>query len=295
MRWSGLERHPERSEGSDFGPAESRSFAALRMTATGAVGEVRIATLLRGALVCMVIANLGRIPVFSTGGRDVPVLLNDFVLAALIAAGFLAMAAHRSLVVDRVMGYALLFAGIGALSAVLAIPRFGLNSFGVAVSLLYLVRWLFYFATYVVVINCVRASSVDDVWRALETAILIFAAFGIFQSAFLPDFAQTVYPESRRYYDWDPQGHRLVSTLLDPNFAGGFILIGLLVSLSRLAAGARVGSWKLLLLTTALLLTASRSSILAFMVGCTVIVLVRGVSKRMLRAIGLGAVLLLAA
>jgi len=143
-----------------------------------------------------------------------------------------------------------------------------------------------------VVVNTVRARDAEAVWRALETAVLLFAAFGVFQSAFLPDFAQTVYPDSRRYLDWDPQGHRLVSTFLDPNFAGAFIAIGLLVSLSRLAAGASVASWKLILLTLAMLLTASRSSILAFLVGGFTILAIRGMSRQLLRAIGVGVLLL---
>ena len=54
---------------------------------------------------------------------------------------------------------------------------------------------------------------------------LAFAGFGIVQSAFLPNFAQRIYPDARLYLDWDPQGHRLVSTFLDPNFAGAFILL----------------------------------------------------------------------
>ena len=81
----------------------------------------------------------------------------------------------------------------------IAIPRFGLTSFAAIVSMGYLARWMVYLAIYVAVINTVRASDVEGMWRAMETAILLFAAFGIFQSAFLPGFAQMVYPDSRPY------------------------------------------------------------------------------------------------
>jgi len=253
--------------------------------------EVRVATLLKLALGPLLLANLGRIPVFSTGGRDVDLLANDISVMALVLLGGVAMLVHRRLRIDAVAGFALLFAGVGAISALLAIPRFGLTSFAAMVSMGYLARWMVYLAIYVVVINTVRASDVEGMWRAMETAILLFAAFGIFQSAFLPGFAQMVYPDSRPYLDWDRQGHRLVSSFLDPNFAGAFIDIGLIVGLSRLAAGARVASWKLILLGVALVLTASRGSVLAFLVGGTAILIASGVSKRLLRAIGASAVL----
>jgi O-antigen ligase len=86
-----------------------------------------------------------------------------------------------------------------------------------------------------------------------------------------------------------------VSTSLDPNLAGAFIDIGLIVLLARQSAGARVAPWKLLLLLAALVLTASRSSVLAFVVGIGAVVLFRGLSKRMMRVVLLGAALSLIA
>src|SRR5262245_31964240 len=100
-------------------------------------GEVRIPVLLQLALLLMVVANLGRIPIFSSGGRDVPVLVNDLAIGVVLLAGMAAMAAHRRFVVDRVVGFALLFAAIGAVSAFLTIPRFGLTPIEVVVSLAY--------------------------------------------------------------------------------------------------------------------------------------------------------------
>jgi O-antigen ligase len=257
--------------------------------------QLRLATVFYVTIAMLLVGNLGRIPVFSTGGRDVPILVNDLAVAALIVAGAVAMAGHRSLRLDWVSGFALLFAGFGAMSAALAVPRFNLTTFEALVSVGYLARWLFYFSLYLVAINTLRPSDAGRVWRALEWAILIFAAFGIFQSAFLPDFAQLVYPESRPQFDWDVQGHRLVSTFLDPNFAGAFIDIGLVVSLSRLVTGARVSGWKLLLLAVALVLTVSRSAILALLVGGVAILVIAGLSKRLLRAIGVAAVLVMLA
>ena len=257
--------------------------------------RLRVVHLLQGVLLLLLIANLGRLPLLDTGGRTAPILVNDLAVGALLLVGATAMVAARRALLDRTSVLALVFALIGAGSALLALPRFGLTSFELAVSLGYLARWLFYFGVYVVAINVVRREDVVPVWRSLEWTTLAFAAFGIVQSIFLPDFAQLVYPSSREYLDWDPQGHRLVSTFLDPNFAGAFIAIALLVQVAGITTGVRVPAWKPLLLLVALVLTVSRSSVLAFLMGGIVIVVVRGISVRMLRVlVGVGVLLALA-
>jgi hypothetical protein len=253
--------------------------------------EIRLVSIFYLAFATLLVGNLGRIPVFSTGDHYIPILVNDLAVGALIVAGAVAMAGHRALRLDWVAGFALLFAGFGGLSTALAVPRFNLATSELLVSAGYLVRWLFYFSVYVVAINTLRASDAPKVWRALEWAIMAFAIFGIFQAAFLPGFAQLVYPDSRPQLDWDPQGHRLVSTFLDPNFAGAFINIGLVVCLSRMAVGVRVKAWKPLTLALAVVLTLSRSSLLALFVAIVVILSISGLSKRLVRALGVAAAL----
>jgi hypothetical protein len=175
------------------------------------------------------------------------------------------------------------FATVGFVSALWAVPRFGLSGLALLVSLAYLVRWFVYFLVYLVVINIVRGDDVMAVWRSLEAMMLVFAVFGIIQSIFIPHFAQVVYPESRVFVDWDEQGHRLVSTMLEPNIAGSMIMLMLLVNVAQLSAGERVAVWKPLIFFAALVASLSRSSFLGLAVGLTVIVAVRGVSRRMLR------------
>jgi O-antigen ligase len=248
-----------------------------------AVTSVALSMLVRVALVGLLLGNLGRIPAFSTGDREVPILLNDLLVAMLLAAGVLRAIAARSLRLDSVAALALLFAAIGGASTLWSIPRFGLTAYEVVVSLSYLARWLFYFGLYVVFINVLRVEDVRPIWRTLETILLIFAAFGILQSLLLPNFAQLVYPNARVTLDWDPQGHRLVSTWLDPVFAGAFIMLGLLIQLSQISVGSKIPGWKPSLLTIAMLLTASRAAVIAAAVGAVVILLARGLSKRLLR------------
>jgi hypothetical protein len=249
----------------------------------------RVADLLRIALALLVVGNLGRVPVFAVGVKDTPILLNDLLLLAVLSAGVFASLRGRKLVIDGPAAFAMAFVGVGALSALLAIPRFGLTAFEFIYSIAYLVRWTAYFGVYLVVINFVRRDDVGSLWHVLETAILVFAGFGVVQSLFLPGFAQMVFPDQ----GWDVQGHRLVSTLLDPNFAGALIAIGLLVLLARMSHGVQAALWKPVLLFAALVLTISRSAVLAFLAGVVIILFLRGLSKRLLKIGGLLLVLML--
>lgn len=256
---------------------------------------VRLVTVLRVAIALLFVANLGRIPVLSTGDREAPLLVNDLCVAAFVAAGLLASLTRRSFRIDGVGLAALGFAAIGGASALLAVNRFGLTSFQLLVSLAYLARWLLYFALYLLMVNVLRARDVAAVWRTLESTMLAIAGFGIVQSIVLPGFAQRVYPGSRPVLDWDIQGHRLVSTILEPNIAGAMLMSILLVELAQISVGARVPRWKPLVMFTALVLTLSRSAFAGLALGLGVIVMVYGVPKRLLRAAAATLVIVLAA
>jgi len=139
-----------------------------------------------------------------------------------------------------------------------------------------------YFALYVVVVNQVRERHANGVWRSLELAMLIFAAFGVVQSIFLPNFALIIYPDQAGH--WDAQRHRLVSTVLEPNVAAAMILTVLLVQLAQIASGAKVAIWKPALLMLALVMTLSRSGVAGLIVGGLVILFATGgLSKRLMR------------
>ena len=245
--------------------------------------QFRPLVVMRVAIVLMLVGQLGRIPVLPTGTGEAPLLVNDLFVMTMIAAGLISGLVSRSFRIDRVAGIALLFASIGGISAVLSVPRFGLTAYELLVSTAYLARWVVYLGIYVVVINVVRSDDVMSLWHTLEGMLLAFAAFGIIQAIFIPHFAQVVYPESRVWVDWDEQGNRLVSTVLEPNIAGGMIVLTLLVQLALIAGGERVALWKPFLMFSAQVATLSRSSFVALFVGGMVILSVRGVSRRMLR------------
>jgi len=256
---------------------------------------LRGADVLCAAVALLVVANLGRIPVLTTSDREAPVLVNDLCVAAFVAVGLAIAFARRSFRLDRVGFVALAFAAVGAASAVNSAARVGMTSFELVVGLAYLGRWVAYLAIYLVMVNVVRARDVSAVWGTLESSVLGIAGFGIFQAIFLPGFAQMVYAGSRPYLDWDPQGHRLVSTLLDPNIAGAMLMAILLVELAQISVGARVARWKPLVLFTALVLTLSRSSAIGLVLGIGVILAVYGIPRRLLRVASVAFLLALAA
>lgn len=270
--------------------AEPRWQLVAGESSAGDRWRFRPIVVIRVAIVFMLVGQLGRIPVLSTGTAEAPLLVNDIFVMAMLAAGLVTGLVSRSFRLDRVAGIALLFAAVGGISAILSVPRFGLTAFELLVSLAYLARWVVYLGIYLVVINVVRQDDAMSLWHTLERTMLVFAAFGIVQAIFIPHFAQVVYPESRVWVDWDAQGHRLVSTVLEPNIAGGMIIIMLLVQLAQLASGERVALWKPFVMFAAQVATLSRSSFVALFVGGMVILAVRGVSRRMLR---FGALILL--
>jgi O-antigen ligase len=264
-------------------PESPRTTSVVTIQPWTAGRSLSLATLVQALILLLLTANLGRIPVLSAGESSAPLLVNDIAVGVLVLLGLAAGVAAQSFRIDRAGLIGILFAAIGACSAIATARTYGFSTFELALSLAYLARWMLYFAVYLVLINIVKRADVNGVWSAVESMLLIFAAFGVVQAAFLPGFAQIVYPESRAYLDWDPQGHRLVSTVLEPNIAAAMLLVGLLVQLAQLSVGVRVPRWRPLLLFVALVLTLSRSGALGFVAGIGTILLVRGLSKRLLR------------
>lgn len=247
------------------------------------VATVRVVTFVQLVLWMIGLGNLARVPSFGGGTRAAPLLATDGAVALLLIAGALSVAVGRSLILDGVARGGALFVAIGGGSALAAAPRFGLAASELAYSLAYLARWAAYFAIYVVVVNCVRRADVPTLTRTLERVILGFASFGVVQAIFIPGFAQVVYPESVVTVDWDAQGRRLVSTFLDPNFAGALIVFGVVLATARIATGARQRLAPLAVLLVALTLTVSRSSFLAALVGLGIVAGVAGASRRLAR------------
>jgi hypothetical protein len=237
------------------------------------------------AQLLMVVTNLGRIPVLSTEERDFPLAFNELCLGAVLLSAAMVARSWKSVYLDRISVTAVLFAVIGGGSAIWSLTRFPMGPVGLLVSLAYLGRWVIYFALYVALINVLKEKNIESAWRAVETMLVVFALFGIVQAAFLPNFTQTVYHDTRSF-NWDEQGHRLVSTVLEPNIAGIMLMIGLLVQAARLTAGAPVSRIRMLIIFTGLTLTLSRSAVFGLVFGVLTIFAAHGVSRRLLKLAG---------
>ncbi|MHB1096112.1 MAG: O-antigen ligase family protein [Gemmatimonadaceae bacterium] len=236
------------------------------------------------SLLAVLAGNLLRLPVLSAGSKAAALLPVDLLVATILALGVLNALRARRWRIDRAMQWGVAFVLVAVIGVSTAPWRVGLSLRDVLFGGAYLVRWASYLGVGLVLGSSLRARESLHVVRLFGVMVLVFAAFGIVQSLFIPGFAQRVYPEAAVYLDWDPQGSRLVSTFLDPNYAGILIVMGLCWWVGRLIAGAKAPLWEGAVLGAALLLTLSRGAMVAFACALVTLLLARGVSRRALRA-----------
>jgi hypothetical protein len=246
------------------------------VSALAAAAAVIIATVLAG--------NLIRIPLLSAGAKSAPLIPLDIAVALFVGVGLIEALRRRRFVVDAPTVAGAVFLLIAAAGLISAGPRVGLSSSELVFGGAYLVRWALYFGVFVVATTLLERREAILIGRLLRLAIVVFAAFGIVQVIAFPGFAQMVYPDSAVVLDWDWQGRRLVSTFLDPNYAGILIVVGLSLWGGALLANDRAPVWEGLVLGVALLLTLSRGSMLAAVCGGLTLLWIRGLNVRAARA-----------
>lgn len=246
-------------------------------------------TLMGGAAIGLFLANVGRIPNLALGGRLGAFTLLDLMLVPLWLLLIATLAARRRRwTLDGVSIAGLCFVMIALVTTALAGPRWGLSLGAWAGAGAFLVRWVLYAGFFLLIVTDPDPDEAGrSAWLRLDKAMLAVAGFGVFQSLFLPNFAQRLEPFTGLTFD--QQGRRLASTLLDPNFAGSLIAIALLMRLAREAEGLRPHRGGILLLAVALVLTLSRSAVLGVIAGVGVILLVRGLSRPLLRLFAISA------
>lgn len=128
------------------------------------------------------------------------------------------------------------------------------------VSFAYTIR----FALYILIAWLIFSDAFGDFGKKLKRVLLLsgisFAILGLLQLIFFPNLAFL------SYFGWDPHYFRTVSTFFDPNFAGGFLVLTLLLIIQNFATDQK---WSVLFFATvysALLTTFSRSSYGMFLV-----------------------------
>lgn len=161
-----------------------------------------------------------------------------------------------------------LFTIFALLSLIMALTK--LSPIQVVSSSFFLVRFLFYFSIIIVTLNVISAKDVEKWLRALIIIGLSFTFVGLLQLLFLPDLRFLA------IYGWDPHINRLVSSLIDPNFTGGLLLIFLCISISMYVfKRSKFYLTSSAIFMISIILTFSRSSYLAFLTVMTTI----GVAK----------------
>lgn len=230
------------------------------------------------ALVALCSGRLLSLPVLQSDVKSAPLSPLDLILAVLFGAYILRCLAQRSVPFlhapnsRMVLGFVLW----SCVSLLANTAYYNLSAGELIFSSLYLARWfeysLFYFIGFDLISNYRDASQIVT-WSFVGCGA--FAVFGIFQAAFLPDFALTYFPDARPYIDYDPQGHRLVSSTLDPNIAAGYLLVFALVAASFYLHGFKRWLLPAVLFLVALLLTLSRGGATGLLVGLIYLLMFR--------------------
>jgi O-antigen ligase len=119
----------------------------------------------------------------------------------------------------------------------------------------------------------------NQLWYMVFVTSVILSILGFVQLILFPDFSFMA------QYGWDPHQGRLLSTWYDPNFLGGFLGLAAVIILSRILVFLKENkAWQrqnIILLSSwiiglgvvfgALMLTYSRSALLAFLIGVTIV------------------------
>jgi len=226
--------------------------------------EGRIETLFFLYLILFPFGVLARLPLNLWGLAEVKIYLVDLVLALLVASwGIWRFLIKRKPYQLPPLALPLFsFAIIALLSLGAATPL--LSNREVIVSGLYLVRWLVYVGFYLVLFDLKKTLfKKRNPLHLLMVLGMAVALFGFVQYFFYPNL------KPLEVLNWDPHFYRLASSFLDPNFTGLILVLTLVIIVNDLLKNKRKKSLWLIggMTYIALILTHSRSSYLAFLVG----------------------------
>lgn len=208
-------------------------------------------------ILSLIIGLLGKIPL---GLADINLYFNDLVVVLI---GFYWLFHLTKLITllksDKIFPYFLFFS-IFALVTLIFSPiqlTFG-EKF---TSLLYLLRFVLYFAVYITVKYLVKSKQIKavDIFKLLGTVGLAVSVIGWLQYFLYPDL-RNLY-----YLGWDPHYKRIFSTFFDPNFLGLILLLSLISLFLQTKRSLITWISKLFIFIT-LMFTYSRSSYLALLI-----------------------------
>lgn len=199
-------------------------------------------------------------------GSNRGVTLLDLVVFILCLIGFLQVKL-KLIKPPSFISWALLFSLTAFVSLILT--PLTLTTQQYLLSLLYLIRFLLF-----IVLGWLLASNaLISLTKFINQTLLIsgmgLAILGLLQFIFLPDLRFLA------AFGWDPHYFRTVSTFLDPNFAGAFFVLTLILLISQ----GKTKHIFFYLAYAALLTTFSRSSYLMFLISGLILSLLKKSKK----------------
>lgn len=219
-------------------------------------------------IISIVAGELIKFPFFGIQG---PVLL-DLTITLLCLFGFFQIK-FKFKKPDLVAKLGALFIGICILSLVLTPLHLNMKEYLTSFS--YTLRFSLYLLIYYLIQSGAFNSFKKNILKVLLISGITFSVLGLLQFLIFPNliFLQT--------FGWDPHYFRTVSTFLDPNFAGAYFVLTLLLIMSlRGVLTTRQSILFLIIIYVSLLSTFSRSSYLMFLVsGITLSFLERSKKK----------------
>lgn len=225
--------------------------------------------------------QLIKLPIAGQGGAtvlDLTVIL--FCLLGLIKLKF------RLTKPSLFLKSALVFIFIAVLSLILT--PLHLRTEEILISFFYTVRFAFYTLLCWIILSGAFPALKNNIQKILIFSGLILAVSGLIQFLFLPDLTFLTAD------GWDPHYFRTVSTFLDPNFAGAYFVLTLLLLIEgRNILKGRVLYILFAILYLALLTTFSRSSYLMFLVSGIILAFFQKSIKLLLSTVILFLILLL--
>ncbi|MFH1088619.1 MAG: O-antigen ligase family protein [Patescibacteria group bacterium] len=133
------------------------------------------------------------------------------------------------------------------------------------VSGLFLVRWVVYAGLFIWAYALNRAQR-NSTFNFIGVTLGLVVLLGLVQLIIFPNLGFW------ERLGWDPHQNRLVSTFLDPNLLGGFLVVGLVIPLRQWFNPSTKTRWRwlwlliIILINLAVFLTYSRSALLALIV-----------------------------
>lgn len=228
------------------------------------------------SVIFIIFGQLIKIPLFNISGKNFSVLPLEISVSLMVFLWVLKKIFHKEKIIPKteLKSPIIIFIIIGLISLVVGSFKLNLNFNQFASSLTYLIRWSIFALAFFVYLDLFKESRFKErIINIFLFSSVMIALVGIIQYFIFPNMEQILkFFNYLDNYIWDPHISRLVSTFLDPNLLAGFLILPLTIlavyfSKNYLKNNKVIFlSISIFLITTAIMLTYSRSGYLAIFI-----------------------------